>query len=354
MAVGGYGRARTVSLLRRRRAGAAAGRDGAGHARRRDASSATTAARAVEGFSRACWDIGLEIGASVRTVDECVAMARSDVTVQTALLEARLLCGSRRAVQRVPRSHPARRWMRRPSCARKTLEMRQRHTKYEDTPYSLEPNCKESPGGLRDLQVVIWVARAAGLGPQLDRAGRQGPDHALRGQPAAAARRHAEADPRPAAPGRAGGARTAWCSTCRPPSPRASGCAPTKGQRSSELLMHRYYWAAKAVTQLNQILMLNIEERVNGSETAPMRPINAQLPRPRRHARGGARRPVRAAAARDPRDLPGLRADAGHQGLVGAHAARAVQRAQRDGRRIPARPVQPRACSWTSCASRKG
>ena len=46
----------------------------------------------------------------------------------------------------------------------KTLEMRQRHVKYEDTPYSLEPNCKESPGGLRDLQVVIWVARAAGLG----------------------------------------------------------------------------------------------------------------------------------------------------------------------------------------------
>ena len=53
----------------------------------------------------------------------------------------------------------------------KTLEMRQRHVKYEDTPYALEPNCKESPGGLRDLQVVIWVARAAGPGPQLGRAG---------------------------------------------------------------------------------------------------------------------------------------------------------------------------------------
>ncbi|MDO0505682.1 bifunctional uridylyltransferase/uridylyl-removing protein, partial [Escherichia coli] len=46
----------------------------------------------------------------------------------------------------------------------KTLELRQRHTKYENTPYALEPNCKESPGGLRDLQTVLWVARAAGLG----------------------------------------------------------------------------------------------------------------------------------------------------------------------------------------------
>jgi [protein-PII] uridylyltransferase len=50
----------------------------------------------------------------------------------------------------------------------KTLEMRQRHSKYEDTPYALEPNCKESPGGLRDLQVILWVAKAAGLGKNWD------------------------------------------------------------------------------------------------------------------------------------------------------------------------------------------
>jgi len=55
------------------------------------------------------------------------------------------------------------------------------------------------------------------------------------------------------------------------------GYKPTKGQRSSEVLMHRYYWAAKAVTQLNQILMMNIEERISGSETARMRPINARF-----------------------------------------------------------------------------
>jgi [protein-PII] uridylyltransferase len=55
------------------------------------------------------------------------------------------------------------------------------------------------------------------------------------------------------------------------------GLKATKGQRVSEVLMHRYYWAAKAVTQLNQILLQGIEERVSGSEDAPMRPINARF-----------------------------------------------------------------------------
>ena len=55
--------------------------------------------------------------------------------------------------------------------------MRQRHAKYEDTPYSLEPNCKESPGGLRDLQVILWVAKAAGLGDSWSKLAERRPDH---------------------------------------------------------------------------------------------------------------------------------------------------------------------------------
>ena len=55
------------------------------------------------------------------------------------------------------------------------------------------------------------------------------------------------------------------------------GLKPVKGQRVSEVLMHRYYWAAKAVQQLNKILMLNIEERLTGSENQPMRPINERF-----------------------------------------------------------------------------
>ncbi|RQP23814.1 [protein-PII] uridylyltransferase [Piscinibacter terrae] len=229
----------------------------------------------VEGFITACWDIGLEIGSSVRTVNECIEESQRDVTVQTALLESRYLCGSRRVFNDFRRANTAA--MDPKAFLRaKTLEMRQRHLKFEDTPYSLEPNCKESPGGLRDLQVVIWVARAAGLGrtwtelaskglitpfevKQLQR--NEGVLKLIR------ARLHMVAGRR----------EDRLVFDLQTAVAESFGYAPTKGQRASEVLMKRYYWAAKAVAQLNQILMLNIEEQVNGLQDAPMRPINEKF-----------------------------------------------------------------------------
>ena len=231
--------------------------------------------RSIEGFITACWDTGLEIGSSVRSVAECVFLAQSDVTVQTALLESRLLVGSRQVFNHFRRvctqAMDPKAFLR-----AKMLEMHQRHQKYEDTPYSLEPNCKESPGGLRDLQVVIWVARAAGLGKswaalaarglitpfevkQLQR--NEGLLKLIR------ARLHTISGRR----------EDRLVFDLQTAVAESFGYRSSRAQRASEVLMRRYYWAAKAVTQLNQILMLNIEERINGSQDAPMRPIDARF-----------------------------------------------------------------------------
>ena len=104
------------------------------------------------------WDLGLEIGHSIRTIDECMTESEADITVQTSLLEARRITGSRQLFKDLQQRH-AQAMDARAFFQDKVLELRQRHVKYENTPYSLEPNCKESPGGLRDLQVIIWYPR---------------------------------------------------------------------------------------------------------------------------------------------------------------------------------------------------
>jgi [protein-PII] uridylyltransferase len=230
---------------------------------------------AVERFVTACWDVGLEIGSSVRTVAECMAEAERDVTVQTALLESRLVSGARRLFNQFRKAQDkamdARAFLR-----AKTLEMHQRHVKYDGTPYALEPNCKESPGGLRDLQVVIWVARAAGLGRTWGELASKGLITPFEASQLVKhegtlklirARLHMVAGRR----------EDRLVFDLQTAVADSFGYKAQEGQRSSEALMHRYYWAAKAVTQLNQILMLNIEERVNGSEATPMRPITARF-----------------------------------------------------------------------------
>jgi [protein-PII] uridylyltransferase len=231
-------------------------------------------APAVEGFISACWDVGLEIGSSVRTVEECSEEAARDVTVQTSLLEARQLSGSKARFSELQRATSAQMAHDVAAFVRaKTLEMRQRHVKYEDTPYALEPNCKESPGGLRDLQVVIWLARAAGLG-------RNWQELAQRGLLTPFEARQLQANEgllkliRARLHQIAGRREDRLVFDLQSSVAESFGYKNTPALRASEALMRRYYWAAKAVTQLNQILMLNIEERINGSQNAPMRPID--------------------------------------------------------------------------------
>ncbi|MDP8568657.1 [protein-PII] uridylyltransferase [Methylophilus aquaticus] len=117
----------------------------------------------IESLIGVLWDIGLNIGHSVRTLPECLNEATLDVTVMTNLLEARWLTGNHRGFDtlqtKLRLQLDASRFF-----AEKLREQQIRHAKFNDTAYNLEPNIKESPGGLRDLHMILWVAQSQGLG----------------------------------------------------------------------------------------------------------------------------------------------------------------------------------------------
>ena len=114
----------------------------------------------IKRFLAFLWDIGLAVGNSVRTVRECMNEARRDVTVATNLMEGRLVCGAADLLARMhERTGPSQIWSSRRFFEAKMAEQRRRHHKFDDTGYNLEPNVKEGPGGLRDIQTIAWVAR---------------------------------------------------------------------------------------------------------------------------------------------------------------------------------------------------
>ncbi len=115
---------------------------------------------AIGRFLTFLWDIGLEVGHSVRTLDDCETQARADVSVLTTLMETRLLHGPGRLFSELPaRIGTDRMWSSAEFFQAKTEEQRERHSRYHDTAYNLEPNVKGSPGGLRDIQMITWLAR---------------------------------------------------------------------------------------------------------------------------------------------------------------------------------------------------
>ena len=114
----------------------------------------------IEQFLTVLWDIKLEVGHSVRTLEECIEAGRSDITVATNLLEARLLTGSTELFASLQQhTGPQTLWQDAAFFQAKLKEQKQRHKKYEHTEYNLEPDLKNSPGGLRDVQVIEWVTR---------------------------------------------------------------------------------------------------------------------------------------------------------------------------------------------------
>ncbi|MCB1801628.1 MAG: [protein-PII] uridylyltransferase [Gammaproteobacteria bacterium] len=106
------------------------------------------------------WDMGLEVGHSVRSLGQCVEEATKDITVVTNLVESRLLAGDDELFARLGNATgPKRIWSSRKFFTAKVEEQRRRHAKFDDSGQNLEPNLKEGPGGLRDIQTIGWVAK---------------------------------------------------------------------------------------------------------------------------------------------------------------------------------------------------
>ncbi len=208
----------------------------------------------------AMWDLGLEPGYSIRTIDQCIAEASADITVETSMLETRWIAGSKKLIQTfisAMKKHldPYKFFQA------KRAEMQQRHARYQDTPYALEPNCKESPGGLRDLQVIMWMARAAGFGTSWQQIARAGLLTTLEARDLKRAEQafkrlrielHLLVKRR----------EDRLLFDLQHGMAEVYGLTATPNRRASEILMQRYYWAARLVTQLNTLLVQNIEEKL--------------------------------------------------------------------------------------------
>ncbi len=115
---------------------------------------------AIVGFTTFMWDIGLEVGHSVRTIKDCVREAKQDITVATNILESRLLAGPEDLfLEQKTKTSTKKIWPSKKFFQAKWEEQQARHLKFNDTTYNLEPNLKEGPGGLRDIQMIGWVAK---------------------------------------------------------------------------------------------------------------------------------------------------------------------------------------------------
>ena len=218
------------------------------------------------------WDVGLEVGHSVRTVLDCIEQGTHDVTVQTTLLEARLIAGSRLLYGAFFRAtHAA--FEPQAFFKAKRFEQEQRHAKHQDSPYNLEPNLKEAPGGLRDLHVILWIARSAGFGKTWTELGARGFVTVQEASELARYQRILQ-ELRVRLHYLAGRREDRLLFEYQDRLAREMGLKATAHHRASELLMQRYYRAAKGITQLNTILLQNLGAAIFPEQQQDAEPIN--------------------------------------------------------------------------------
>ncbi|WP_283149303.1 [protein-PII] uridylyltransferase [Silvimonas soli] len=229
----------------------------------------------LEVFVGELWDIGLEVGHSVRTMADCLAEAEKDITVQTALLESRCLTGDQQRFARF-RETVYRHIDPKEFFDAKLLEQQARYGRFLSATYKLEPNIKEAPGGLRDLHLIGWIAAALGLGNNwrklaamgmLTREESQKLRHAervlrcIRIQLHWTAKRHED--------------RILF--DYQNPLAADFGYVDNNRQRASEQLMAQYYLAARVVSQLTPLLVQALRKRIFSQIGVEITPINERF-----------------------------------------------------------------------------
>ena len=212
----------------------------------------------LETFVQTLWDLGLEVGSSVRTINDCLREAKNDITVETSLLEIRYLLGQQALMQDMLKAF---RQMHKPKdfFLSKRIEMNQRYARYNETPYSLEPNCKESPGTLRDIQLIQWLARSNNLGTRWqdlvnadlmtakEAAEMQAMEDNFRRFRIELHLIHNKRDDR-------------VLFHVQPSLAEVYGYQAQAGRRASEVFMQHYYGAARIVTLITSFMLQNFQE----------------------------------------------------------------------------------------------
>ena len=229
----------------------------------------------LERYITYLWDIGLEVGHSVRTLDDCLIEARKDITVETSLLEARLIDGSATLFHAF--QHALDQTLDGSAFMEgKLLEQQQRHLRFHDAIYNLEPNLKENPGGMRDLQTILWISRALGLGASWPRLVNSG----LLGAREMREIRQAERllrDLRIRLHFLARRREDRLLFDYQTALAHELGFNPRGARSAAEILMQHYYRAAKCVGLKNQMLLLELKDRAHPVADVTPQPINARF-----------------------------------------------------------------------------
>ncbi|QNM98554.1 [protein-PII] uridylyltransferase [Chitinimonas koreensis] len=226
----------------------------------------------VESLIGLLWDLGLDVGHSVRTVQQCIDEAAHDITVQTTLLETRLLAGSGAAYAELEAAM-TRRLDPRAFFEAKLLEQQQRHERHQGSVNKLEPNVKEAPGGLRDLHLILWLARACGLPGDWNGLHKAG---LLTGQEMRKLKRAEQMlfSFRIALHLTAGRREDRILFDYQNALAKRFGYADTDANRASEQLMAVYYLSARIVAQLQPLLIQAFRRRLYGKKQLEITPIN--------------------------------------------------------------------------------